>query len=723
MYGARKEEWKHFVSIGLMHDLLPVVSNPSAKISPKSALKQLGKVPSRYYSGEVGGIIDWTKKQSTDKEIANWSEEPDYGICIQTRHLRALDVDINTPIADEIKETIKNFFPSAVFRTRENSLKFVFPFFLEGQFSKRVIESPDGAIEFLGNGQQFIAAGTHPSGSKYNLPLETYPTLDEDDFEAIFSYILDQYGTVAIYSDSTKRDDIEMEDDILPIILPFSKGLTNTGMYCLECPRPEEHSDKGSDSQSGYFPKGKGGNPQGKWWCNHNHTVNGRPTPAEWCTKYGIIDFDPVGQTEENLTSICPVDILGNSEDSQDPRKIVEDQELTIPRGLIKDTVAWILSCSLQPQPELTLLNVIGFAAAVFGRRYEHDKFGTRTNMYLVGIANTGDGKDHSRKCIKRIAEASNLSRFVGPDAIKSGEGVLTMLMNKPSCLMMLDEFGMLMSSIGGSNAQPYLRSCAKILTELYSSSSVLYQGGMYADPKKDPVNIHSPNLCIYGTSTQIKYAEALTPDAIESGELNRFIVIKPKIDNPEYNFETASLTPPDDLVRRWHKFADDMEVGDIMGGQACATPVISPNTNDLMIYQRQRKMEITDGSGPLYARYTENIIKIAMVFAIAENHHTPLMSSLHIDIARQIVDHSIEFMRSLFKEGTSISKRDDPMIELMYNFIKEERPTQTQIGRKFQRLHKTDLDRLIETLTFQGRIRKEKVDGKTKSSLVFVAV
>ena len=67
MYGATKEQWNHFVSIGLIHDLLPVVANPNAKISASSTLRAVGKVPSKYNNGEIIGISDWTTKKATEK--------------------------------------------------------------------------------------------------------------------------------------------------------------------------------------------------------------------------------------------------------------------------------------------------------------------------------------------------------------------------------------------------------------------------------------------------------------------------------------------------------------------------------------------------------------------------------------------------------------------------------------------------------------------------------
>jgi hypothetical protein len=150
MFGATKEQWGHFVSLGLTKDLLPVVSNPTAKVAPSSSLQQIGKVPSKYNDQNlIVGIQDWTIKSATDKAITNWSTNPDYGICIQTRRLRALDVDVeDETLANDIKETINAFFPTSPLRTRPNSSKFLFPFFLEGDYQKRVVRFDEGIIEF-----------------------------------------------------------------------------------------------------------------------------------------------------------------------------------------------------------------------------------------------------------------------------------------------------------------------------------------------------------------------------------------------------------------------------------------------------------------------------------------------------------------------------------------------------------------------------------------------
>ena len=59
-WGATPDDWAHlYLSCGLMADLLPVVSNPNATISPLSKMKGLGKTPSRYnQAGEADRDVE-----------------------------------------------------------------------------------------------------------------------------------------------------------------------------------------------------------------------------------------------------------------------------------------------------------------------------------------------------------------------------------------------------------------------------------------------------------------------------------------------------------------------------------------------------------------------------------------------------------------------------------------------------------------------------------------
>lgn len=201
VYGATPDDWTHFdLLLGLTADLLPVVSNPHAEISPDSKMSDLGKVPSRYNRArKVAGISAWTKHAAKGDEITRWSKEPDYGICLQCREVRALDIDVADPAAAmPIRIFIQMFLNKNLpFRYRTNSGKSLMAFRLPGEFSKRRFKVEGGVIEFLATGQQFIAVGTHPSGVRYEwaggLP-DDFPALTAEQFETLWTALLDQFA-------------------------------------------------------------------------------------------------------------------------------------------------------------------------------------------------------------------------------------------------------------------------------------------------------------------------------------------------------------------------------------------------------------------------------------------------------------------------------------------------------------------------------------------------
>src|SRR4051812_30511396 len=108
-YGATPTEWAAWQALGVEDDLLPVVSNLHAKISERSKMRDLGKTPSRYDSRrEVVGIPKWTTNIATDKDVARWAKDNDLGICVQTRQVRAIDIDIADPVhAQRVRDLVE----------------------------------------------------------------------------------------------------------------------------------------------------------------------------------------------------------------------------------------------------------------------------------------------------------------------------------------------------------------------------------------------------------------------------------------------------------------------------------------------------------------------------------------------------------------------------------------------------------------------------------------
>lgn len=312
-WGAHASDWEHFaVGLDLTADLLPVVSNPTAAIADNSKLKQLGKTPSLLNNDhKVVGIPRWTDKVSTGRDVLRWSGEPDYGICIQTRRVRALDVDIPDPVLaqevqDIIEEELDLYGITLPRRVREGSGKFLCPLILPGGYHKRILKTEGGAIEFLANGQQFVAIGTHPSGTRYEweggLP-EEIPEIPGDLFELLWSRLVKEFGIEAVveYGESrgtlVPRQARDVDDDLVGYLFEHGwvKSSNSDGRLNVRCPFEAEHSGPSADdTATQYLPAGLGGYAQGHFKCLHAHCA-GR-NDGDFLAKVGFIaaDFDVV---------------------------------------------------------------------------------------------------------------------------------------------------------------------------------------------------------------------------------------------------------------------------------------------------------------------------------------------------------------------------------------------------------------------------------------------
>ena len=197
--GATKLDWQRLVEAGLANDLLPVVCDPDVPISPTSTLTSLGKTPSAVDArGRAHGIKDWTTKFSTEDEIQHWASDGRLGICLQTRLCKVFDVDVEdhalaNRVEDVLRPMIAEFAgvdPSKIpLRFRDNSSKFAILVRCDAVIKKRNIQLGElNKIEFLGNGQQAVIAGTHPSGSRirWEGDITNAPSLTADQIETVW---------------------------------------------------------------------------------------------------------------------------------------------------------------------------------------------------------------------------------------------------------------------------------------------------------------------------------------------------------------------------------------------------------------------------------------------------------------------------------------------------------------------------------------------------------
>lgn len=407
-----------------------------------------------------------------------------------------------------------------------------------------------------------------------------------------------------------------------------------------------------------------------------------------------------VGLIEEKKEPITPQTVF-------DPLKI---------DGLIGDTVRWVCSDAMFPQPKLALIHTLAFAGAVMGRRYA-SPVNTRTNIYFAGVANTTAGKNHSRVKLPLLAEAAGLSEFNGAHGVISDTGVARSLIDNPSQLLMLDEWGLVLQSIGDAKAPSHSKKIKTLFMALYSQSGSNYKHGDYANKKlNESIVIENPNLCVYGTTTEREYIKALSKDAVESGELNRVIAIK--ADDVMPKRIDVAIKPSQDLIDRWERFSQGAYSLATNGSVAIEPKVVGwGDCDDLrwnMLLEQHSMVNNGTPSAALWGRMYENSIKIAMIFAIARNKEMPEMCKRDFEIARHIVDESIEYMTGLIGDKLPETDHEAAIIEVLAYVQKAGKGgiTKTLLYKKFRKYKARELNDMLSSLIEQGAIESVREDG-----------
>ncbi len=317
--GADKATWAHFAALVGVANLVPVA--PDGKPASKSKISplQVGKIPSYYKAdGTIIGFKDWPEYRGTIASLSRWGDgRHSIGIITGRDGWYAIDVDLPNEQQQGIVYSLlyraSKFGAMPVWRGRANSnrrLYLIRVIDADPPLNKRVFSlqaSPDGkecAVEFLGLGQQFVAAGTHPSGICYEWMIDPMlgPELPEPGAIPTFTYtgFLDLWSaigaalpvvnaTVAGERKSRVKGSPAATDETADWLDAngFTLSLGPSGERFIRSPREHLYTDGVSGETSvAYFPAGTGGFEQGHF--KSLHASDAAMTDADWLDEFGL---------------------------------------------------------------------------------------------------------------------------------------------------------------------------------------------------------------------------------------------------------------------------------------------------------------------------------------------------------------------------------------------------------------------------------------------------
>lgn len=329
----------------------------------------------------------------------------------------------------------------------------------------------------------------------------------------------------------------------------------------------------------------------------------------------------------------CPKETV-----SQVLPSIVKDDDddmsfILSPTGLVGDVFKWILNTSRKPQPMLALGAALSFCGSIFGRKVK-DEWDLRTNIYVMGVAESCAGKEHARRQIKRLIEASGVrDKLLGGEDVTSDAAIESAIEQRPSILFLWDEVGHMMSSIKNSvSSSPHLSKIVPTLMKLYSTSNSTYIGKEYAN--QDRKDVVQPCVCIYGTTVPDILYQSISSSELRDGWLGRVLLFISEDDPEQMDDQAKNMSIPKDVISRtqaWVTKKPSAPAGtpDIEAALNVWQDTVPTNSEAQKVFLEFRKkfnkirMEAkkkADGTDCLWGRAEENARKIALIIACGNN-------------------------------------------------------------------------------------------------------
>ncbi|ASP84358.1 DNA primase [Sinorhizobium meliloti] len=561
-------------------------------------------------------------------------------------------------------------------------------------------------VEILGQGQQFVAYGNHAetglpyvwsNGEPLSIPLHDLPEITPDAVDAFLAdadAILAKAGTPMKKKSEPRQQGrgadtfwqrvnsaaLDNTDSWVPSLFSSARKEAGTGAWRITSKElGRELEEDLSIHHDGIQDFGL---EQSETPLSLVEKWGGAPSPKDaafWlCERLGRDPADFGWQQRElgvrmtlgslSRTPAAANDDVADDDDDHDheeptaalPQSTGLPEHLCFPPGAVGDFARFIVSCARFPSPHLSLVASLAFTAGLIGRRYKGPT-GLRSNIYVVGLAESGFGKDITIRASAALADSTDygdkVSEWLFMDQIRSLPGLTNKLRKSPSSVCIQDEFGRWLADHTGRNVATHRAEIATALMELTGAPQ-----GFWGGQEKAAGNIArivAPCFTIHGVSTPSTFWNALSSGNISEGLLGRLVLIdvgnaEPvKVRRPAGSIENIPPTLSDQVAGLLGLSAGRF-TGPFFALNAKSDekphPIMTaewaPGVDDLFedFDDRIRGMRKTVDPQyrPILNRVGENAARLALIVAVGCDPKEPVITREIQEWANTVAEHSL---------------------------------------------------------------------------------
>lgn len=389
--------------------------------------------------------------------------------------------------------------------------------------------------------------------------------------------------------------------------------------------------------------------------------------------------------------------------------------------GLVGDVQRWIEKSAMFPQPILAL----GAAISVVGILYGHKIKGStdsRTNMYCLGVAPSGSGKEHPRKCVERLLSTCDKKELLGGDPASSSGLLKSLQDGNGRRIVQIDEFGRVLKGMLSRNASSHVAGLPTVMMKLFSSASGTYFGTEYAnhDGKQDRKDIDQPCLCVHASTVPEHLFQAMTGSDAVDGFLSRWLIFE-EPGYPEPNDEHIDPHKvPIEILEKIEEFesrvapAGNLAQYQVTNRLVPFSPAAKKLATDFCVSMRKRaqqKQKIDDPTYAIWTRTYEHATKLALV-----GHEGDEVSESVMKWALEVATYCSQYLCDQATARIADNEQEKHTKEVL-QIVKRSKGgiKRSDLIRKTQRLTTRERNDIVQSLIDSEQIYAEQEASKTK--------
>lgn len=340
--------------------------------------------------------------------------------------------------------------------------------------------------------------------------------------------------------------------------------------------------------------------------------------------------------------------------------------DLRSPPGFVGEVAKWIDSQCINPRRYLAAMGAIYAVSAIAGLRFMGgNNRRSRTNMLMLGVADSATGKDNVLSAVRGLLNDAGMgSTMYG--GIKSDKEITVNLIEHQAANYVVDEIGERLAKVSNArnNGATHLDGVIATFMEVYSKSGSYHivsgdtqreirreiQNRISAHQKRIEENedehghsakaidslkarlkldgkIDKPFLSMLGLTTPDQLKDIMTVQNVKTGFLGRAILC---LEPDEFPIEREDMEIPglpDQMRMRLMQMAA-VAPGDRVEYLGEPTPVSYTNEADALLkgfarwqrnYARYQREENNSPFGPLYKRMAEKATKVSLVLGLED--------------------------------------------------------------------------------------------------------